>query len=146
MTMTPEPKFWRVFAKDRHEIEDKTPESEIYVPFAGYRKAVAQQERCAGQTANEWRALWVQQAKQDEVKGFEIKMLRIAIEALQARGSKLLEALSAVCAEVQDDGSLIKCGMIADEAIRSDAPLTISPDGQEVGRWVQGFPEDETKQ
>ena len=73
-----------MLAKDRHELEDKTPESEIYVPFADYRKAVAQQERCAGQTANEWRALWVQQAKQDEAKGFEIKMLRIAIEAMQA--------------------------------------------------------------
>jgi hypothetical protein len=140
--MTPEPRYWRVFSKDRHELEDKTPESEIYVSWADYRKAVAQQERCAGQTANEWRALWVQQAKQDAAKGVEIKMLRIAVEAMRERGNRLMEALSAICAEVQDDGSLIKCGMIADEAIRSDATITLSPDGQEVGRWVQGFPAD----
>lgn len=93
MTMTPEPRYWRVFAKDRFQIEDKTPESEIYVPFADYRKAVAQQERCAGMTANEWRALWVQQAKQDEAKGTEIAMLKIAVEALRARGSIMQEAL-----------------------------------------------------
>jgi hypothetical protein len=120
--MTPEPRYWRVFAKDRYQIEDKTPESEIYVGFADYRKAIAQQKRCAGQTANEWRALWVQQAKQDEAKGVEIAMLKIAVEALRARGATLLGALSAVCAEAQDDGSLIKCGMIADEAIRSGPP------------------------
>lgn len=93
MTMTPEPRYWRVFAKDRFQIEDKTPESEIYVPFADYRKAVAQQERCAGMTANEWRALWVQQAKQDEAKGLEIAMLKIAMEALRARGTVMQEAL-----------------------------------------------------
>lgn len=93
MTMTPEPSYWRVFAKDRHPLEDKTPESEIYVPMADYRKAVAQQERCAGMTANEWRALWVRQAKQDEAKGTEIAMLKIAIEALKARGAVMQEAL-----------------------------------------------------
>lgn len=93
MTMTPEPSYWRVLSKDRYPLEDKTPEAEIYVPFADYRKAVAQQERCAGMTANEWRALWVQQAKQDEAKGVEIAMLKITIEALRTRGAVMQEAL-----------------------------------------------------
>jgi hypothetical protein len=31
--------------------------------------------------------------------------------------AKFEAALTAICAEVQDDGSLIKCGMIADTAL-----------------------------
>jgi len=91
VTTTKEPTYWRVFAKDRHQIEDKTPESEIFVSWSDYRAAVAQQQQCAGLTAAEWRKLWVttvEQAtearSQRDTAQFENEMLRVAIEALKA--------------------------------------------------------------
>jgi hypothetical protein len=39
-----EPKYWRIAALYRRELSDRTPESEIYVGFADYTKAISQCE------------------------------------------------------------------------------------------------------
>lgn len=149
MTMTPEPRYWRVFAKDRHPLEDKTPESEIYVGFSDYNKAVRQQERCAGQTANEWRALWVQQAKQDAAKGVEIEMLKIAIQALQKRGGDLWQALYKISegtvmldhpGEYSHVDTVMAHQKLAERAIRAGnwpGNVKVSPDGSTAPTWEQ---------
>jgi hypothetical protein len=48
--------------------------------------AVARQVRCAGLNAEQWRALWVQTAKQDEEKRREIYRLESRIQVLEGRG------------------------------------------------------------
>lgn len=47
--------------------------------------AVARQVRCAGMNAEQWRALWVQTAKQDEEKRQEIYRLEARIQVLEGR-------------------------------------------------------------
>jgi hypothetical protein len=87
---------------------------------------------------------WMQSPTGEYVKHDDyIRLLDIMRDTLELATQFLRDRSDDGVMDEDDEGLLRQCETVLEWATQSDvAPLTRSPDGTQIGRWVQGFPDD----